>query len=221
MQMVCGFMLYFIVPKFEAIFKDFGVSLPQSTIWMIEGSHMLMKYGFFWVWVPPIEVLLLIFLPFSFAGWVNFDVPFFDRLLKRRHMALVLRTLSLVVESGKPIESGMSTLASHYPTLWVRRKLIKVDDHVQLGESWISALRQQGIIEQSNAQVLTSATEVGNLAWALRELAETTERRLAFRFQAVIQTLFPLVVLGLGLFVMFLAIAFFQPLVTLLWRLSG
>ena len=116
----------------------------------------------------------MVFLPFSFAGWVNYDVPFFDRLLKRRHMALVLRALSLAVDAGKPIEVALSTLASHYPTLWVRRKLIKVDDQVQLGESWISALERQGIIRTSDAQVLTSASEVGNLAWALRELAETS-----------------------------------------------
>ncbi len=103
----------------------------------------------------------------------------------------------------------------------MRRELIKVDDQVQLGELWISALERQGIIQTSDAQVLISASEVGNLAWALRELAETSERRLAFRFQAVIQTLFPLVVLGLGMVVMFLAVAFFSPLVKLLWRLSG
>jgi len=221
MQSICGFMLYFIVPKFEAIFKDFGVPLPQSTIWMIEGSHFLVKYAFLTAWIPLLELLLLIFLPFSFAGWVNYDVPLFDRCLKRRHMALVLRALSLVVDAGKPIEVGLTTLASHYPTLWVRRRLIKVDDQVQLGESWISALERQGIIQTSDAQVLISASEVGNLAWALRELAETGERRLAFRFQAVIQTLFPLVVIGLGLVVMFVAIAFFSPLVVLLGRLSG
>jgi type II secretory pathway component PulF len=220
-QSICGFMLYFIVPKFEAIFKDFGVPLPQSTILLTEGSHFIMKYRFFTAWIPPLELLLLIFLPFSFAGWVNDDVPLFDRFLKRRHMALILRALSLAVDAGKPIEVGLTTLASRYPTLWVRRKLIKVDDQVQLGESWISALERQGIIQTSDAQVLTSTSEVGNLGWALRELAETGERRLAFRFQAVIQTLFPLVVLGLGLVVMFVAVAFFSPLVVLLGRLSG
>ena len=221
LQTICGFMMYFIVPKFESIFNDFGIGLPDVTIWLIEGSHLMIKYGYLTMWPLPLEVLLLVFLPFSFAGWVNYDVPFFDHLLKRRHMALTMRALSLVVEAGKPIEVGLNTLASHYPTLWVRRKLIKVDDQAQLGESWINALYRQGIITQSDAEVLASASEVGNLAWALRELAETSERRLAFRFQAVIQTLFPLVVLSLGLFIGFVAVAFFSPLVALIGRLSG
>jgi protein transport protein HofC len=221
LQGMCGSMLYYIVPKFESIFKDFGVSLPQPTLWMIGGSNFLIKYGYFWIWIPPLELLLLIFLPFTFVGWVNYDVPFLDRLLKRRHTALILRALSLTVDAGKPIEVGLTTLARHYPTLWVQHQLIKVDDQVQLGESWISALERQGIIRTSDAQVLHSASEVGNLAWALRELAETAERRLACRVQAVIQTLFPLVVIGLGLAVLFVAIAFFTPLLVLIGRLSG
>ena len=46
LQSICGFMMYFIVPKFEAIFKDFGIGLPDVTIWLIEGSHLMIKYGY-------------------------------------------------------------------------------------------------------------------------------------------------------------------------------
>src|SRR5262245_14123089 len=45
MQSICGFVLYFILPKFEAIFRDFGISLPPTTIFIIEASHFVVKYG--------------------------------------------------------------------------------------------------------------------------------------------------------------------------------
>ena len=32
MQMVIVFIMYFIIPKFEAIFNDFGIALPQVTL---------------------------------------------------------------------------------------------------------------------------------------------------------------------------------------------
>src|SRR5262249_28198800 len=44
---IVGFILYFIIPKFEAIFADFGVDLPQMTIFLIKASHFVVKY--FWV----------------------------------------------------------------------------------------------------------------------------------------------------------------------------
>ena len=68
--------------------------------------------------------------------------------------------------------------------------------------------------------MLASAEAVGNLAWALAELAETAERRLAIRFQLVIQTLFPLVVVILGMVVFILATAYFLPLVDLIQNLA-
>ena len=76
------------------------------------------------------------------------------------------------------------------------------------------------MIRPADADVLTSAAQVGNLGWALLELAETAERRLATRFQMVIQTLFPLVVVMLGMAVFIMAMAYFVPLVALITELT-
>lgn len=69
--------------------------------------------------------------------------------------------------------------------------------------------------------MLASAAEVGNLSWALFELAESADRRLATRFQMVVQTLFPLVVVMLGMAVFILAMAYFVPLVQLITELTN
>src|SRR3982750_2641880 len=41
---IVGFILYFIIPKFEAIFNDFGVPLPRMTTFLIKASHFVIKY---------------------------------------------------------------------------------------------------------------------------------------------------------------------------------
>ena len=114
----------------------------------------------------------------------------------------------------------MSTLANHYPTAWVRRRLRLVWSEVQAGADWIESLRRYRLIRASDAVVLSSAAAVGNLAWALHELAETAERRLATRVQAVIQTLFPVLVMFLGALVFLIGVAYFAPLVVLISRLA-
>jgi len=220
MQTVTGFIMYYIIPKFEAIFKDFGLALPSITILVIEFCHFIIKYGWPALLILLIEVVLLIALPFSCLAWGNYTVPLFDRLLGRRHTALVLRSLSLVVEGNKPILLGISTLASHYPTFWIRRRLIGVESDVRQGVDWIQALWRHRLIRAADAEVLQSAAAVGNLSWALAELAETTERRLATRFQVAVQTLFPLVVVMLGMLVFILAVAYFLPLVQLIQRVT-
>ena len=114
----------------------------------------------------------------------------------------------------------MSTLANHYPTSWVRRRLRRVWTEVKEGADWIESLRRHRLIRASDADVLRSAAAVGNLAWALMELAETAERRLATRVQAFIQMLFPLIIVILGALVFFIGVAYFLPLVTLISRLA-
>jgi type II secretory pathway component PulF len=76
------------------------------------------------------------------------------------------------------------------------------------------------VIRDADAEVLRSATAVGNLGWALDELAESSERKLAIKFQIVIQTLFPLVVILLGLVVFVTALGYFTPLVKIIAELS-
>ena len=50
------FLFYFIVPKFEAIYIDFGSPLPRITIFAIELSHLVIK--FVYLFVPGVLWLL-------------------------------------------------------------------------------------------------------------------------------------------------------------------
>ncbi len=220
MQTICGFIMYFIVPKLEAISMDFKIALPDVTIFVIHASQFAVKYAAPALLLPFAEVGLLILLPFSFLGWGNYSVPVFDRVLAARHSALVLRCMSLFVEAGKPIALGLATLRSHYPAYWVKRRLTQAESDVRHGTDWIQALWQQRLIGTADAHVLASSEAVGNLSWACAQLAQTLERRLAVRFQMLIQALFPLAVVMLGLVVFILATAYFLPLVNIIQSLT-
>ena len=220
MQTIMSFSMYYIMPKLEAIFKDFSLPLPSLTVSVIDFSHFVIRDGIPLLLVPLFELVLLFVLPLSFLSWGNYTVPVFDRLLGRRHTALILRALSLVVEGQKPVSLGLGALASHYPVWRIRWRLAAAESDVRQGVDWIQALWRHGLIRATDAEVLASAAAVGNLGWALSELAETAERRLATRSQALVQTLFPLVVLMVGMAVFFLSVAYFIPLVQLIGRLT-
>ncbi len=220
MEAITGFVAYWILPKLEAIFRDFALPLPSVTLLTMNAARWVIQYAYLTVWLVPVEIGLLIFLPLSLLGWGNVHVPLFDRLLARRHSALVLRSLSLAVEGTKPIAVVLETLAAHYPTAWVRRRLARVRDDVQAGADWIESLRYRGVVRASDAEVIRSAGAVGNLSWALSELADTIERRLAARANVLVQTFFPLAVVMLGVVVFFVAVGYFIPLVQLITELS-
>ena len=216
-QVIGGFCLYFIMPKYEAIFADFGVRLPDVTIWVIQGGHFFARYFF---WVPLLTVILLVWIPFAVASWSGLNVPILSRFFKRRHATLIMRALAPFVEAGQPIERGMDMLADHYPTRWVRRKLTRAALRVHQGTDWRAALAGEGLIREADREALSAAAVVGNLPWAMNDLAEVADRRGRVRIEAWAQTLYPAGVVLMGAVVLFVGMGFFLPLVELMRRLS-
>jgi type II secretory pathway component PulF len=214
---IVGFVMYYIIPKFEAIFRDFGIELPEITILMIRGSHYAIEYA----WVPVLTFLVLGFtMLIKLMIGRDMSLPLVDRLFARRHTILILRGILVVVESQRPLASALTSLGQCYPTHWVRQRLKNAALDVSQGWEWVEALRSNDLISASDAGVLSSAQRAGNLGWAIRELAETSERRWGYRLQALTQVVFLLSMLVLGGFVFLLAVAYFAPLTTLIMRLS-
>ena len=90
---------------------------------------------------------------------------------------------------------------------------------IQRGAVWSESLCSRNLIGQSDMAVLQAAERAGNLPWAMREMADSNRRRLAYRANALVQMLFPPVVLCFGAMVLFVVVAMFMPLITLISRI--
>jgi type II secretory pathway component PulF len=117
------------------------------------------------------------------------------------------------------LPEGLAALARSYPKRDMRRRLDRAASDVNSGLDWCESLRRHGLAGQPELAVLRAAQRVGNLPWALAEMADSVRRRLAYRVQAACQLLFPLIVVLMGLMVMFVVVALFMPLVALIQAL--
>jgi type IV pilus assembly protein PilC len=105
---ILTFILIAIVPSFEAIFKDFDMTLPTMTLILINASQIVMK---FWFLLPliPFSIWLMVKLTTSFEygrfGWHLFllKLPVFGTLVEKTTVARTTRTLGTLVTSGVPI----------------------------------------------------------------------------------------------------------------------
>ena len=218
---VTSFIMLKIVPSFEKIFKDFGMSLPPATKALIGFAH-----GMFYLWPLVVVVLggcflLLIYCVYRNAGWTLFDLPGMKRLMRRQHTAAILETLAVAVEGNKTLLNAIRTLAEFYPNRAVQKKLRLTLNDMTSGIDWHESLRLRGLISSADAALLMSAQRTGNLSWAMRESAEANLRRLSYTLQASAQAIFPFVVLTCGAFVMFFVVSLFMPLIYLIQRLSS
>ncbi|HEX5446219.1 MAG TPA: type II secretion system F family protein [Pirellulales bacterium] len=212
------FVMLKIVPAYIKIFDDFDADLPPATIALIGASNWFVDYGW-----PALLLALLAAAGMGLLRLTGFSVwlPAPWGLVSRRlESAVVLRSLSAAAETQQSLLPSLSALAEHYPSTPIRQRLLRVVSDVTLGYRWQDALHQYGLIRAAETAFLSSAERVGNLPWALRELADAIERRTATRLAGWLQLLAPAMVLVAGAVVMFIMVALFLPLISLIEKLT-
>jgi type IV pilus assembly protein PilC len=217
---VLTFMMIKIIPAFEKIFKDFGTPLPSMTLGLMNISRQTLL---FWPILALMEVfffLLFVHSLLKYLGVSVFELPGMGRLLRRKHTAEIMDNLAMAVENRRAIEAALQTLVRSYPTASVRVKLSRVLVDVRAGLPWEESLFEHELIRQSDLAVLQAAQRAGNLPWAMREMADSNRRRMAYRLNIAVQTIFPPIVLCFGSMVLFIVVALFMPLVTLIKSMS-
>jgi len=221
---IVAFLMFKIIPSYQAIFEDFELELPSVTLLLISTTSDPLGQGmlgllYFGVFLSLVVGLLIFILYLCDIAVLQ---PIADRVFFANHCALVLRLFSVGVQRGEPIESLLKELAhgdQHYPSSLVRRRLTRMLRSVSAGVDWKDALRTASFIRTTEVPVLETAQKAGNLPWALNLLANQKVRSMVYRWSAAEQIIFPLAVLLVGCLVLFVCTALFLPLVDLIYSL--
>jgi general secretion pathway protein F len=214
------FVMIKIIPSFEKIFKDFGTTLPAITVTLIKVSTFVVNYWFLLFPFYLFALLTLVHVTMRYFGWTDAEMPGTAWFTRRLDSAQILDTLSLVAGQQRPLPEGIAALARSYPKKSIRRRLREAVADIEVGRDWCESLLWHGLIRRPESAILQAAQRAGNLPWALREMADSGRRRLAYRVQAISQVLLPPIVIAMGLVVMFIVVALFVPLISLIQKLT-
>jgi type II secretory pathway component PulF len=225
---VSYFLLAFVTPRLRMILRDYGFPIPKLsravfswlaplTAWMpanLDGALFLLGVLICGSLIAGVVVWALNaqgLLPPGPRTWLR----------RRREGAAILRGLSVGIAAGEPLPETMRKLAQGPLSRWTRRRLLRALQAVDDGGAWPEALRREGLSTRAEAGLLEAAERVGNVAWALREVADSRERRLAYRVKVLTAIVHPLVIVSLGLLVLTIVVAYYLPLVEIVLQLSG
>lgn len=222
--LVMGFILSFvmikIVPAFRKIFEDFGMALPRSTQLLIHVSDWSVTILPL-VLLPLTLLWLFIFMVAVGGGLVARFTYFLQPGLRTLNAAALLRLLAVVVDQNQPLRPALQFLADEHPHRPMRLTLHRVLADIDHGQDWCESLKRVKLITASDTALLNSAQRLGNLPWALRQTADSITHRTMLRIEAVMQVVFPLLVIALGIVVGIITIALFIPLIKLIQSLTG
>jgi type IV pilus assembly protein PilC len=226
--------MVFIIPKFEEIFKDFGVALPGITMWLINTSRWFAGTrpgqsipG--WIIALPSPLLLFILYKLLRAtkpGKAFFDTvflysPIFGKLVRKTVIARFTRTLGTLISAGVPILEAIKITKETCGNHVFEKALQKVRDSIREGESFAAPLRESKTCDAIVVNMIDVGEETGELDAMLTKIADNYDDEVDTAVASLVSLLEPLMVVFLGAFVGLIVVAMFLPLVKMISSLQG
>ncbi|HRJ72450.1 MAG TPA: type II secretion system F family protein [Terrimicrobiaceae bacterium] len=220
---IMGFLLVFIVPKFEAIFADMlgGKPLPALTQFVIAASNGVKNNIVVIVGAIIGLVIILKILGKTAKGAVVLDTfklkaPLFGDLTRKSSISRFSRTLGTLVTSGVPILQALNITRETAGNTVIANAIMKVHDSVKEGESIVQPLEASGVFPPMVISMIDVGEETGQLPEMLLKIAEVYDDEVDSAVTGLTSLLEPIMIVFLAVVVGTIVIALFLPLISII-----
>jgi len=225
--------MVFIIPKFEAIFLDFGVELPALTRWLINTSRWFVGKmtgqsipGYPFVIGFPIlawacwKLVRMAGPGRAATDWAIVHLPIFGNLVRKTTVARFTRTLGTLISAGVPILEAVKITGETCGNHVYEQALVKVHDSIREGEGFAGPLRESKTCDAIVVNMIDVGEETGELDAMLLKIADNYDEEVDVAVASLVSLLEPLMVVLLGGVVGTIVVALFLPLVAMIESLQ-
>jgi general secretion pathway protein F len=209
-----------VVPKVTKIFSDMQAALPWTTQLLIFVSDTLQNY--WWIFFPSI-----IGAGFLFFRWMRSPTgkPVFDRyllkapvvggLVRMIAIARFARTLATLLKSGVPLLTAMDIVKNVVTNTVLAEVVEKARDSIREGESIANPLKRSGQFPALVHHMIAIGERSGQLEDMLLSVADSYENQVEVKIGALTALLEPLIIVGMGAVIAFVAFSILMPILQL------
>jgi type IV pilus assembly protein PilC len=224
---IMGFLLVFIVPKFEQIFHDMlgDRPLPIVTTFIINVSRFVQND-----WLVLIGGIIASVAGYKFASRtaggrsvidrVTLRLPLFGDVIRKTAISRFSRTLGTLVTSGVPILQALNITRETAGNTVIANAINQVHDSVKEGESIVQPLEASGAFPPMVISMIDVGEETGQLPEMLLKIAEVYDDEVDNSVGAMTAALEPIMIVFLALIVGTIVIALFMPLISIIQGLQ-
>jgi general secretion pathway protein F len=214
---IISILLVFVVPKVVGVFDSYNAKLPLSTRVLIGVSGFLRHYGIYLL----IGIVVLVWLGFrslknpatraKFDRW-QLRVPVVGRIVRGFNTARFTRTLSILTGSSVPVLEGLRIAGEVVTNLPMREAVNTAAQRVREGAPIGRSLGASHLFPPMMIHLISSGESSGQLETMLERTAQSQERELDGLLTALMGLLGPLLIVGMGLFVVGIVFAMLLPI---------
>lgn len=211
------FMLQFVVPMFEGIFRQNNMELPWLTKVIINISNVFGDY--FWIGAI-VLISIIVFLQFSrkkewyrkakTSFWLR--IPFVGEFIRKVKIAQFTQAINLLTSAKIPLLNAIQLtrqMIDYYP---LQKALIRVENDILQGKTFYESVRGIAIFDKKMSSLIKVAEETNQNETIFKRLTDQYNEEIEYKSKMISATIEPFVVLILGLIVAVVLVAMYLPM---------
>jgi len=220
MFIVMFVMVTFVIPKLLNLYKDFNVTLPWTTQFLITISSFSSR---FW----PL-IIFFLFGTFSLVrtylkspqGKTLFDntvlkIPVIGNVIKISSLVNAVRTLAILIGAGVSILDALNIIIQTTDNIVYQESFKNISRKVEKGQSLGVSFGEEGIFPPILVQMSQVGEQTGNLDDTLLRLSKYFESESEIAIKSMTTLIEPAILVFLGVGVGFLVMSVITPIYSL------
>ncbi len=215
---VSAILLIFVVPQFDAVFKNFGAELPAFTQMLVSMSNWLI--GYWWLILLMVggaitAIVLGLKRSQRFAHFMDrmmLKLPVIGQILHQSAISRFARTLALTFKAGVPLVEALDTVAGATGSVVYAEAVRRIRDDVAVGYQLNMGMKQVNLFPHMVVQMVAIGEEAGALDTMLFKVAEFYEEEVNNAVDTLSSLLEPFIMVIIGVLVGALVIGMYLPI---------
>ncbi len=210
-------LMMLVVPKFLHMFAKLGIELPLPTRILLIVYNLMSQY-----WYVGLAGMALLYTAFKLwvktpSGRYAFDqiklkLPIFGPLLMKSYMSRFTRMFETLNRSGLPILQTIEIVGKTIGNSVITAELEKVSAGIRRGDGLAVPLRQSKLFPPMVVRMIAIGEQSGSLDEMLHNVSEHYDMEVDYAVKGLTSMIEPILTVGLGVIVLFLALAIFLPM---------
>lgn len=211
------FMLSYVVPMFQDIFKQNNVELPWITKTIIALSNFVQNYGLYFFVTFIGFVLSWKFFSKNRAFkkyWQTFllKTPVLGPFIKKVYLAQFTQAVSLLTSSKIPVLNSIQLVNKMIQFVPLQEDLLKVEEGILKGFSLNESLKNCIMFDNKMISLVKVSEETNQTDFIFKQLNEQYNQEVTQHSKIMSTILEPFIILIVGLIVAVLLIAMYLPM---------
>jgi len=215
--LVLVFMLSYVVPMFQDIFKQQKVELPAITKFIIGASEFMKNYG--WLLLILLLILILSRAFFNKKLWFKkakdklvLKLPFIGNFIKTVYLSQFTQAVALLTASKVPVVNSIQLVKQMIDFHPLKEALNTVEESILKGSTLSNSLKEHKLFDDKMVAMVKVAEETNQNEFIFERLNTQYNTQVQQRSKLLSTLMEPFIILFVGVLVGVILIAMYLPM---------